>query len=394
MNFISIFSTQKKYQIFIYVIFIFTTIPTIINAQDNNKYKLSTIVLDPGHGGIDNGTSGKYSKEKDIALKLALKVGDYIESNFPDVKVIYTRKTDIFVPLDKRAEIANSNKADLFISIHLNGVTNHKVYGTETFIMGLHKSNENLEVAKKENSAILFEKDYSTKYEGFEPNSSESYIIFSLLQNTFLEQSLSYASIIQDQFTTRAQRKNRGVKQAGFWVLWKTTMPSVLIEAGFLSNPKEEKYLMSEKGQEYIASAIYRSFKNYKNSIEAKSNFSTNNISSKNTIKNTSTNNKLTNNNVIIENNKSRINDVLFKVQIASSKKPIPLDSKYFNGLNNVEEYKSNDIYKYTIGSKSEYKKILYLKDSLLTIFPDAFIIALQKDSIISVKKALNIINN
>jgi len=391
MNFISIFSTQKKYQIFIYVFILFFNISTNINAQDNNKYELSTIVLDAGHGGIDNGTSGKYSKEKDIALKLALKVGNYIESNFPDVKVIYTRKTDVFVPLDKRAEIANSNKADLFISIHLNGVTNHKVYGTETFVMGLHKSNENLEVAKKENSAILFEKDYSTKYEGFEPNSSESYIIFSLLQNTFQEQSLSYASIIQDQFTNRTHRKNRGVKQAGFWVLWKTTMPSVLIEAGFLSNPKEEKYLISEKGQDYIASAIYRSFKDYKNSIEAKSNFSTKVIHDNNIVQNELPYEKILDTNKV---NNTQSNNVLFKVQIASSRNPIPLNSKFFNGLNNIKEYKSNNIYKYTVGSKNEYKQILHLKDSIINIFPDAFIIALQKDTIIPLKKALSIINN
>ncbi|MFC2104763.1 N-acetylmuramoyl-L-alanine amidase [Bacteroidota bacterium] len=217
------------------LIFLNFCLTTISYGQIEEKYSLKTIIIDAGHGGRDDGTSGRKAKEKDIALTIAIKLGTYIEENIPDVKVIYTRTTDVFVPLNERANIANKNKADLFISIHLNGNKNTRAYGTETYAMGLHKTDGNLEVAKIENSAILFEEDYTTKYEGFDPNSAESYIMFSFLQNTYLEQSLNYASFIENEFETRALRKSRGVKQAGFLVLWKTTMPSVLIEAGFFN---------------------------------------------------------------------------------------------------------------------------------------------------------------
>ncbi len=343
-------------------------------SQIDEQYSLKTVVIDAGHGGKDSGTSGKKSKEKDVALAISLKLGTYIEENLPEVKVIYTRTTDIFIPLNERSDIANRNKADLFISIHVDGWHDSKVYGTSTHVMGLHKTEQNLELAKKENSVILLEEDYTNKYEGFDPTSSESYIIFSFLQNTFLEQSLNYASFVEHEFENRALRKSRGVKQAGFLVLWKTTMPSVLIETGFLTNPREERYLISKEGQEYIASAIYRAFKNYKIAIEEKSSFVAKIDSTK------------------LE---AELDSILFKVQIASSGNSIAKESDFFKGFENVEEFKINNTFKYTIGSASDFEKIVTYKKIIEEKFPDAFIIAVDKSGkIIPLNEALKLINN
>lgn len=375
IDFITIFFKQIRYQIIIIVLIIVkVSLFSNVYAQKEEQYTLKTVVIDAGHGGKDPGTNGKYAKEKDIALAIALKLGTYIEENIPDIKVIYTRTTDIFVPLNERADIANKNNADLFISIHLNGNKDSRAYGTETYAMGLHKTEGNLEVAKLENSAILFEEDYSTQYEGFDPKSAESYIIFSFLQNTSLEQSLNYAAFIEHEFKNKALRKSRGVKQAGFLVLWKTTMPSVLIEAGFLTNSREEKYLSSKEGQEYIASAIYRAFKNYKTTIEEKSHFITN-------IETT-----------IIQEDTSKI---LFKVQIASSKNSVQTNPDSFKGLKNVEEIKINDIYKYTVGSFTNYTDIVNYKKSIEEVYPDAFIIAVEKEgNLVPLNEAIKINQN
>lgn len=245
---------------------------TLLNFSGKSpisETKVDVIVIDAGHGGHDPGTSGKNLKEKDVALKIALRLGSYIEKNIPDVKVIYTRKTDRYLSLDERAEIANKNKADLFICIHANSLPGAPAKGTETFVMGLHKDNSNFEVAKRENSVILMDENYKERYEGFDPSSPESYILFALNQSAYQESSLRFAAKIESQFKTRVGRSSRGVKQAGFMVLWKTTMPSVLIETGFLSNVTEEKFLGSESGQDLIASGIYRAFKEYKTEIES-----------------------------------------------------------------------------------------------------------------------------
>jgi N-acetylmuramoyl-L-alanine amidase len=384
MYFVDKFFKQKKYQFLnclFLILFIFLFSATY--GQEEESYSLRTVVIDPGHGGLDDGTSGKLSKEKDIALAISLKVGNLIKENIPGINIIYTRDSDVFIPLNERADIANRNNADLFISIHCNGNTNIYASGTETYAMGLHKSEGNLEVAKKENAAILYEEDYSTKYEGFDPNSTESYIIFTFLQNTFLQQSLNYASFVQDQFENRAQRKNRGVKQAGFLVLWKTTMPSVLIEVGFLTNPKEELYLVSNEGQDYIASAIYRAFKDYKKTIEEKSHFAT-----KRDLP------------AVVKESEVIINNlddapVQFKVQVASTKNPIDTTSAYFKGISGIEENKFDTIYKYTIGTSSDYNKMVEMKKSIGDKFPDAFIIAVEKNGKqISLSEAFKLLNN
>jgi N-acetylmuramoyl-L-alanine amidase len=245
---------------------------TLLNSSSTSilpEFKLDVVVIDAGHGGHDPGNLGKKTKEKDIALKVALKLGQYIEKNVKDVKVIYTRKTDKYLALDERAHIANKNKADLFICIHANSYTSNKPFGTETFVMGMHKDNSNFEVAKRENSVILMDENHEERYEGFDPTSPESYILFSLTQSAYQESSLLFAQKIEQQFKSRVGRLSRGVKQAGFVVLWRTTMPSVLIETGFLSNEREEQFLAQEKGQDLMASAIYRAFKEYKSEVES-----------------------------------------------------------------------------------------------------------------------------
>lgn len=244
---------------------------TLLNSASSilyKEFKISKVVIDAGHGGHDPGTHGRKYKEKDIALGIALKVGKYIEENVPGVEVIYTRKNDSYIALDKRAEIANKNDADLFVSIHVNSIPNNTTYGTETWVMGLHRSESNLEVAKRENAVILLDEDYKERYEGFDPNSAESYILFSLTQDAYYESSIRMAQKVENQFKTRVGRKSRGVKQAGFVVLYKTAMPSVLVETGFITNSAEEEYLGSERGQELIASGIYRAFKEYKLDVE------------------------------------------------------------------------------------------------------------------------------
>jgi len=241
------------------------------NSTGVKSYEVRKIVIDAGHGGKDSGTSGEFSLEKDIALKIALETGQIINEYLPEVEIIYTRKDDSFPTLYERAELANKNNADLFISIHCNSAPySSKVYGTETYVMGLHKNEENFEVAKRENSVIGLEDNAFENYEGFDPNSPESYILFSLYQNAYLDNSLQLAQNVEDQFKNRVGRRSRGVKSAGFLVLWKTSMPSILIETGFLSNKKEERELNDKLQQTYIASGIYRAFRDYKNELESK----------------------------------------------------------------------------------------------------------------------------
>ncbi len=242
---------------------------TLLNSSSTFAPKEFVVVIDAGHGGHDSGTRGSLVKEKDVALKISLLVGGYIEKNIPGVKVIFTRKDDRYLPLDERAAIANKAKADLFICIHANANPNTKAYGTETYVMGHHKDEGNLDVAKRENSVILMDENYKERYEGFDPKSPESYILFSLTQSAYQGSSLNLAKKIEDQFKDRVGRLSRGVKQAGFLVLWKTTMPGVYVETGFLSNSAEEKFLNSNEGQELIASGIYRAFKDYKSELES-----------------------------------------------------------------------------------------------------------------------------
>ncbi len=244
----------------------------LLNSGSNDhraEFRVDTVVIDAGHGGRDPGTSGKLIKEKTVTLSIALRVGAYIEKNHKDVKVIYTRRTDQYIALDDRAEIANRNKADLFISIHANASPSPALYGAETWVMGLHKTDGNLEVAQRENAVMLLDENYEERYEGFDPKSPESYILFSLTQSAFQASSLNFAGRVEEEFRMKAGRRDLGVKQSGFWVLWRTAMPSALIEVGFLSNAAEEKFLATEKGQDTMASSIYRAFAAYKKDVES-----------------------------------------------------------------------------------------------------------------------------
>ncbi|MEX0967099.1 MAG: N-acetylmuramoyl-L-alanine amidase [Bacteroidia bacterium] len=241
-------------------------------SLNDSKYYVRTVVIDAGHGGHDPGCQYAKVQEKQIALNVALKLGKIIQENIEDVKVVYTRDKDEFIELNERSALANRHNADVFISIHVNSAASKSAIGTETYAMGLHKSDGNLDVAKRENSVILMEEDYSTKYDGFDPNSPEAHIIFSLYQNAYLNQSLNLASKIEQQFSERVNRHSRGVKQAGFIVLWKATMPSVLVETGFITNDNDRKFLETDLGQVYMASAIYRAFKDYKAEMEASDN--------------------------------------------------------------------------------------------------------------------------
>lgn len=243
------------------VIFMSATLPTTISEK---KY---TVVLDPGHGGSDPGNLGTgrlLKTEKDVSLDVALIVGEYIRIHYPDVKIVYTRKTDVFPTLARRVEIANEAMADLFISIHCNANDNKAASGAETFVMGLHKSEESLRTAMRENASIYLEKDHEKNYKGFDPKNPDTYIILSMRENAFLDKSISIAKNVQDQFRTRVGRKDRGVKQAGYYVISFTNMPSILVELGFLTNPEEEEFLHSDEGKTYMASAIYRAFRDFK----------------------------------------------------------------------------------------------------------------------------------
>jgi len=248
------------------MVFILNSSQTSID-NSTSKYNIRTVVIDAGHGGKDDGATGPTGKkEKNLALAVALKLGTYISENYPNVKVIYTRKTDVFVELYERAAIANRNKADLFISIHLNSSTDPLACGSEAWVLGLHRSESNLDVAKRENSVIKLEDQFENNYE-FDPNSEAGHIIMSMAQNAYLDQSITLAANVEDEFETKVKRKNRGVKQAGFMVLYKTAMPATLIELGFISNSEEEKFLSNPEGQDLMASAIFRAFKSYKEKL-------------------------------------------------------------------------------------------------------------------------------
>ena len=380
------------------------------NASAADRF---TVVLDAGHGGKDPGAVGKKTREKDINLGIVLKLGDLIKRKNPDVKVIYTRNTDVFVELVERARIANRNHADLFISVHTNAAKSKSAYGTETYALGLARTEENLQVAKRENSVILLEDDYNTKYEGFDPTSTESYIMFEFMQGTNLEQSVNLASLIQNQFEGNAGRTDRGVRQAGFWVLRATGMPSILIEVGYISNPDEEHYLSTESGREKIAESIYNAFCDYKSDWIRKQNGKVKSApesakydkpavketvpentdvtpyrkeqkkdkQKQEVVKSTVTQPERTvcpetvtdqtANTVGTEKTKSDV----YKIQLMATPKVLDTKSSYFKGVSPVNYYRENGFYKYTYGdynSKEEAEKGL---SRIKQMFKDAFIV-------------------
>ena len=350
--------------------------------------KLKTIVIDPGHGGHDPGNlgTGRYKKtEKHIALAISLKVGELIKQNFPEIEIIYTRDNDDdFLKLGARTQLANDKNADLFISVHCDAFTNPKAYGAGVYVMGMSKLKANMDVAMKENAVIYLEDDYKENYEGFDPNTPESYIVFSLTQNTHLDQSLQLAEEVEQQFATRANRKSRGVKQAPFYVISRANMPSILIECGFLTNPDEEDFLHSEKGQEYMSSAIFRAFRTYKESVEGVE----------------SDDEKETNVPIEVEVKKTIVKEerkivlipdkVIFKVQIGTYLKSM-LSDKTFTSIHAEEEI-VNGTYKYYVGSENDKNKADIIKTKMRENgFKGAFVVAFYKDKRISMKEALDL---
>ncbi|MDL2322816.1 N-acetylmuramoyl-L-alanine amidase [Bacteroidales bacterium OttesenSCG-928-A17] len=335
------------------------TFPTNIHAKENTF----VVVIDPGHGGKDPGAVGKKGKEKDINLAVALLTGKHIREAHPDVKVVYTREKDVFIGLDERANIANKANANLFISIHCNASKNSRAGGAEVFTFGLSRSKENLEVAKRENAAILLEDNYEQKYEGFDPHSAESYIIFEFMQNKFVEQSVDFASLVQTEFINTAGRKNRGVKQAEYLVLRKSSMPRILIELDFISNPEAEKYLLSQKGQDSLGRCIGNAFSSYKKEYDRKQGNFTVSTKEPNPEKNT-------------EESKPATGKI-YKIQILASPKQLKEKDPQLKG-HKADFYFEKKLYKYTVGESSDWNEIQALRKKVQKDFKDAFIVAFE----------------
>lgn len=315
-----------------------------ISATAQEPYKIRRVVLDPGHGGKDPGCSGHHSREKEIALSIALDLGKKINETFPDVKVIYTRQTDVFIPLNERAAIANRNKADLFISIHCNYISvRNRATGSETYVLGLHRAEDNLDVAKRENASILLEDNYEKTYEGFDPYSPEGHIILTMFQHAHLEQSIMFATYVEDSFKALSRLPSRGVKQAGFLVLRETTMPSVLIETGFLSTDTDENYLMKKENQQEMASTILKAFTKYKKEVED-SHAPTASVIAPEKPKVTAPS---TTPDKPVSQPKSGL-EVAYRIQIAASSSST-VDSRY-SSIDDLEVIKEGEMYKFLVG--------------------------------------------
>ena len=349
------------------------------SGQGRDPNRIRTVVIDPGHGGKDPGAlgSGRYkAAEKDIALNVSLLAGKYIKEAFPDVNVVYTRNDDRFVELMERSMIANRAKADLFISIHCNSNASKDPNGAETFVMGLHKTEANMKVAQKENAAILLEEGHELRYDGYDPKDPESIIALSLRQNVHLDHSLLYSALVQKQFKERVGRPDRGVKQAGFLVISYTTMPAVLIELGFLSNPKEEDFLQSGQGQDHMASAIYRAFKEYKAAREG----------------------------LDVAPPSAQVpapappspvitaQGVRFKVLVATTSKRLDPQGREFTGLEGVEEHKGAGLFRYTVGDEPSLEQARTVQQRCRDLgFDGAFIVAYKGGERIDLQEAVKL---
>ncbi len=382
---------MRKKILYIIVFLVGLFLPATILAEP--PAKKFVVVIDAGHGAHDAGAVNRKLKikEKDINLKTALKLGEMIEKNCPDVKVVYTRKKDVFVELHRRAQIANNAKADLFISIHTNSVAKGTVRGAETYTLGMARAEENLAVAKRENEVILLESNYQTTYKGFNPNSSESYIIFEFMQDANMSQSVSFAKKVQSQFRNNSKRIDKGVKQAGFLVLRETSMPSVLIELGFISTDDEAQYLISEKGSSSMAQSIYRAFVSYKNGRSNEHSPATPAVvepepepePSQPEVEKPATPAPAT----VPASQEAPV----FKIQILTSDRPLKNGDARFKGLKNIENYKEGNIYKYTYAASTNYNEVLRKKKEITSKFKDCFIIAFRNGVKMDVNEAIRL---
>lgn len=416
---------ERLFALFV-VVLVITVLPDL-KAQKGSK--ITTVVIDPGHGGRDPGAVGRKSKEKDIVLDVALRTGKLIQQNLPDVKVIYTRSRDEFVELHRRTAIANQAEADLFISIHCNASKDARVLGAETFVMGEHRTTANLEVAKLENASILLEDNYTEEYGDFDPNSTAAYIALSLFQSENKNQSIRFAQNVQEQFTTRLGRKDRSVQQAGFLVLYRTTMPSVLIELGFITNPEEEAFMMSDEGKNYLSSAIYRAFRNYKQQFERENAVSVITREMREEAVKAETSNitaaepqpppnkvempvrQQPNSQPQKKNNPTTVeagirptqaiaaetppkqpennNNVVYKVQFTTAAREIPLNDKRFKDIQQIDKYFHNGLYKYTSGKFAHFRDAVNHQHAMRKAgHTDAFVVAFLNGQRISIEEA------
>lgn len=368
------------------------------------------LVIDPGHGGKDPGAIGRFSREKNINLSVAKAFGQLVEANCPDVKVIYTRKTDVFVPLDKRADIANKANADLFISIHTNALPKNVVSrGAETYTLGMARAEANLDVAKRENAVILVENDYKERYQGFAPNSSESYIMFEFMQDKYMAQSVDFAKMIQKEFKTTAGRQDKGVHQAGFLVLRQTSMPSVLIELGYISTHDEETFLNSQNGIKKMSQSIFNAFLSYtrqqKKTKKAKAEDATpapirqeearveNAAEDEDTeigalVKESDKNVQAKEKETQGKKQPSESRPV-FKIQLMASTRQIPTGSARFKNLSPIDFYKEGGYYKYTYGETTDYQEAQKMRNEIKKDFDGAFIIAFKNGMKMELKQAI-----
>ena len=350
---------------------VFNLCLTALHSQKSQGKDVFTVVLDAGHGGKDSGNRGNQYYEKHIALTVTLKIGAILKK-IPDINIIYTRKNDVFIPLNRRADIANSAKADLFVSIHCDAHTSN-AYGAGTFVLGLHENDRNFRIAQKENSVIFLEEDYEKNYNGFDPNNPESVISLVLMQETYLDQSIQAANTIQQSFVRNLKRKNRTVKQAGFLVLRNTYMPSVLVELGFLTNKIEGAYLNSKKGQNEMSEAIAKAIVSYKNLLQS-------DLQEDVVFEDSSSNTE--------ENNLG--SEYTFRVQISASKTMLEPKSFNFKGLSPIKRLKSGSLYKYFLGNATSYEKAKEMQQRAIEKgYSGSFVVAFLGEEIVPLNNAL-----
>lgn len=338
-----------------------------------------TVVIDAGHGGDDPGAIGRVAREKTLNLNAALQLGDMIKEAYPEVNVIYTRSTDVFIPLHVRADIANKNKADLFISIHANASDNRSASGAETFVLGTDRMEDNLDIAMRENSVITLESDYQSSYAGFDPNSIDSYIMFDLMQSDYMNQSLQFATMVQKQFVDSLHRGDRGVRQAAFLVLLRTACPSVLVEMGFISNRDEERFLASDEGKIGIARSIFKAFSQFYRPGKAIPALASDSVKVPTTKEQ------------MAQIAKQTKESIEYKIQIFSTKSQLKSNDPTFKGLKNCTYKKDGVWYKYMYGSCKTYAEAKKLQATVKQKFADCVIVAFQGDEQIPVKRAIEL---
>ncbi len=379
---------QRGYRVLV-VLLLVAVLSALTGAEVWAADRPFVLVIDAGHGGHDAGALGASSKEKNINLAVALLFGKYVERNCKDVKVVYTRTTDTFVTLQGRASIANKAKADLFISVHTNAVAKGKtVRGFEVYTLGMHRAADNLAVAQRENSVITLEDGYKERYAGFDPNSSESYIMFEYMQDKNMERSVDLAKLIESNVCAAAGRVNRGVHQAGFLVLRETSMPSVLIELGYISTPDEERQLNDAQTQDKIAQGIFKAFQAYRSKTAQ---------GGSNTVTVAADDDEATSAPAALPTTTTAPATTatkdsaapVFKIQIFGTSKALKKSDTRFRGLSPVDHYKEGGLYKYTYGSTTDYAAIAALRRQISSLFPDAFIIAFRGNNRMDINEAI-----